>query len=48
MFYGINVTSKTLEEIGKYFGLTSERIRQLKDEAIVDLERILKQKGINY
>jgi RNA polymerase primary sigma factor len=48
MFYGINVTSKTLEEIGKYFGLTSERIRQLKDEAIIDLERILKQKGINY
>lgn len=48
MFYGINVNSRTLEEIGKYFGLTSERIRQLKDEALVKLERLLRQKGINY
>lgn len=48
MFYGISVESRTLEEIGKYFGLTSERIRQLKDEALVELNQLLKQKGINY
>lgn len=48
MFYGISVESRTLEEIGKYFGLTSERIRQLKDEALVELNHLLKHKGINY
>ena len=46
MFYGINVASKTLEEIGKYFNLTSERIRQLKDEALIDLKNILINKGV--
>lgn len=48
MFYGISVENRTLEEIGKYFGLTSERIRQLKDEALIELNQLLKQKGINY
>ena len=46
MFYGISVESRTLEEIGKYFGLTSERIRQLKDEALVELNQLLKQKEL--
>lgn len=47
MFFGINVESRTLEEIGKYFGLTSERVRQLKDEALIELNKLLTQKGIN-
>lgn len=41
LFYGINVPNKTLEEIGIYLGLTSERVRQIKDEALEKLQRIL-------
>lgn len=46
LFYGINVANKTLEEIGLYLGLTSERVRQLKDEALEDLHKILILKDI--
>lgn len=39
MFFGIDVNPITLEEIGEYFGLTSERVRQLKDEALIDMKK---------
>lgn len=35
MFYGINKTTPiTLEEIGRYFGISTERVRQIKENAI--------------
>ena len=38
MYYGImEKTSMTLEEIGEYFDLTRERVRQIKDNAIRSL-----------
>ena len=33
-FYGINCPEMTLEEIGSKFGLTRERVRQIKEKAI--------------
>ena len=33
-FYGINQPEMTLEEIGTKFGLTRERVRQIKEKAI--------------
>ncbi len=33
-FFGIGVPEKTLEEIGTEFGLTRERVRQIKEKAI--------------
>jgi RNA polymerase primary sigma factor len=33
-FFGIGVAEMTLEEIGDYFGLTRERVRQIKEKAI--------------
>jgi len=33
-FFGIGVSEMTLEEIGDYFGLTRERVRQIKEKAI--------------
>lgn len=39
MFYGLGCTSMTLESIGTKFGLTSERIRQVKDAAIKSLQK---------
>jgi RNA polymerase primary sigma factor len=33
-FYGINQPEMTLEEIGSKFGLTRERVRQIKEKAI--------------
>ena len=42
---------RTLEEIGEYFGVTRERIRQIEENAIVHLKRLLiktgKYKNIN-
>ena len=34
LFFGINTQEMTLEEIGEKFGLTRERVRQIKEEAI--------------
>ena len=34
MFFGINCQEMTLEEIGDKFGLTRERVRQIKEKAI--------------
>jgi RNA polymerase primary sigma factor len=34
MFFGINCREMTLEEIGDKFGLTRERVRQIKEKAI--------------
>ena len=33
-FFGIGTQEMTLEEIGEYFGLTRERVRQIKEKAI--------------
>lgn len=38
-YYGLNhYTRHTLEEIGKLFGLTRERIRQIKAEALIKIK----------
>ena len=37
-FFGIGVTEMTLEEIGDEFGLTRERVRQIKEKAIRKLK----------
>ena len=34
LFFGIGTSEMTLEEIGDYFGLTRERVRQIKEKAI--------------
>ena len=34
LFFGINTQEMTLEEIGEKFGLTPERVRQIKEKAI--------------
>ena len=34
MFFGIGMQEMTLEEIGDKFGLTRERVRQIKEKAI--------------
>ena len=34
LFFGINTQEMTLEEIGEKFGLTHERVRQIKEKAI--------------
>ena len=41
MFFGIGCQERTLEEIGDKFGLTRERVRQIKEKAI----RKLRQKS---
>lgn len=47
MCFGLDDKPITLEEIGDYFGLTSERIRQLKDEALIDLRKYLNRGSFN-
>ena len=43
-FYGINSPEMTLEEIGSKFGLTRERVRQIKEKAIRRLRTCTKNK----
>ncbi len=43
-FFGINQTEMTLEEIGDKFGLTRERVRQIKEKAIRKLRNNTKNK----
>ena len=38
MFFGISVKELTLEEIGEKFGTTAERIRQIKEDALIKLQ----------
>lgn len=43
-FYGINQPEMTLEEIGKKYGLTRERVRQIKEKALRRLRNSTKNK----
>ena len=43
-FYGINQQELTLEEIGTKFGLTRERVRQIREKAIRRLRACTKNK----
>ena len=43
-FFGINQPEMTLEEIGDKFGLTRERVRQIKEKAIRHLRQNTKNK----
>lgn len=38
-FYGINQPERTMEEIGKRYGLTRERVRQIREKAIRKLKQ---------
>ena len=45
LFYGIGVKHPmTLEDIGEHFGLTRERVRQIKDKAINKLRTTSRSK----
>ncbi len=46
MFFGIGGPEMTLEEIGDKFGLTRERVRQIKEKAIRRLRSNSKNKGL--
>ena len=43
-FFGINQSEMTLEEIGDKYGLTRERVRQIKEKAIRRLRHSTKNK----
>lgn len=43
-FYGINQSESTMEEIGKKYGLTRERVRQIREKAIRKLKQNTKNK----
>lgn len=43
-FYGINQQEATLEEIGRRYGLTRERVRQIREKAIRKLRKNTKSK----
>lgn len=42
-FFGIGCSEMTLEEIGEKFGLTRERVRQIKEKAIRRLRHSTRQ-----
>jgi RNA polymerase primary sigma factor len=44
LFFGIGVQEMTLEEIGEKFGLTRERVRQIKEKAIRRLRHTSRSK----
>lgn len=46
LFYGIGAAELTLEEIGDYFGLTRERVRQIKEKAIRRLRHSSRSKHL--
>lgn len=41
-----NGTTQTLEEVGNYFGVTRERIRQIEGNAIIKLRHLYRNRGI--
>jgi RNA polymerase primary sigma factor len=43
-FFGIGIQEMTLEEIGEEFGLTRERVRQIKEKAIRRLRHSARSK----
>ena len=45
-FYGINQPECTMEEIGKKYGLTRERVRQIREKAIRRLKQNTKNKAL--
>lgn len=45
-FYGINQPERTMEEIGKKYGLTRERVRQIREKAIRKLKQNTKSKAL--
>lgn len=46
MYYGIGSNEMTLEEIGERFGLTRERVRQIKEKALRKLRNSPKNKNL--
>ena len=47
LFFGIGVAyPMSLEDIGEKFGLTRERVRQIKDKAIEKLRSTSRSKGL--
>ena len=46
-FYGINQPEMTLDEIGQKYGLTRERVRQIREKAIRHLRKNTKSKALN-
>ena len=45
-FYGINQPEMTLEEIGDRYGLTRERVRQIREKALRKLRKNTKNKQL--
>ena len=43
-----NGTPQTLEEVGNYFGVTRERIRQIERKAIIKLRHLYRNRGIEF
>ena len=43
----VDDTPHTLEEVGRVFNVTRERIRQIENEALEKLEPILRRSGID-
>ena len=43
-----NGTTQTLEEVGNYFGVTRERIRQIEGNAITKLRHLYRNRGLEF